>query len=551
MKKLRLFLSTLGTLSVVFCVSAINAQEWGNVPVFHPMPDIRQVSADSMQNQQTVPPVAHPGIVQTPMIQQQAMPIPTPQINGVAPYVPNYPAPQYAAESNNAYADLAVKYDQLSLDFADMKKELAKKSDKSDPKKGFTSPKIGGRIFMDSVNVMDQNDDSVVANGSGKNYIGFREVRLGATGNAYDFLDYKIELGFENSSQATFKDVFFGIKYVPLLGYVRVGNQYVEDAGSEICNGSTNYTFMEGPAPAGNQFTARRMGISSRHLFANNRGRFFTGVFGAKNVSTNHISSDDNQGFMYNARLTYAPMFRQEGKCMFLYGGYYNFTDPSDANLGSDNNEVSSPGSWSSNNTGLTALHPGAFNAASRHKLGFETVYQNGVFCLQTDFFVKQYSDAEGITVTPTDVTRYNTLSGDRTTYGGFVMGRVFLTPGDFRKYNLENAWWGAPSVRCPFMLFERGRCNILQGPGAWELATYYGFMNNDDFAGVNVANDINVTTPRYGTDHEIGLALNWYWNPQVKWALNYIHQMSDITVNGQGYTPSADIVGMSCRINF
>jgi len=44
---------------------------------------------------------------------------------------------------------------------------------------------------------------------------------------------------------------------------------------------------------------------------------------------------------------------------------------------------------------------------------------------------------------------------------------------------------------------------------------------------------------------------LNWYWNPQVKWALNYIHQMSDITVNGQGYTPSADIVGMSCRINF
>ena len=538
MKKLRLFFSTLGTLGVVFCISALNAQEWVEIPPVRSLPEIRQVSTEHLQNQPVILPVSGPGVAQTPMIQQQAA-WPT-------------PAPQYA-QANDSYADLAAKYDLLSSDFAAMKKELAKKSDKSDPKKGFTSPKIGGRIFMDSVNVMDQNDDSVRGNGgvAGQNYLGFREVRLGATGTAYDFLDYKIELGFEGTAQARFKDVFLGIKYVPLLGYVRVGNQYVEDAGSEICNGSTNYTFMEGPAPAGNQFTARRLGISSRHMFANNRVRLFTGVFGARDVSTTHIQSDDNQGFMYNARLTYAPMFRQEGKCMFLYGGYYTFTNPSDAEM-SSNNEVSNIGGWG--NISLTALHPGAFNAASRHKLGFETVYQNGVFCLQTDFFVKQYSDAEGITIGTapnTQTTIYNTLSGDRTTYGGFVMGRVFLTPGDFRKYNLENGCWGATSVRCPFMLFERGRFNVMQGPGAWEVATYYGFMNNDDFAGENVGGSVNAATPRYGTDHEIGLALNWYWNPQVKWAFNYIHQMSDVTTNNIDRTPSADIVGMSCRINF
>ena len=529
MKKLQLFLSTLGTLSIVSCVSAINAQEWVEVPPVRSLPEIRQVSTDSMQNQHIVPPVAVPGVVQTPMAQQQ--PMLAPQFNGAAPYIPNYPAPQYATESHNAYADLAAKYDLLSSDFANLKKDLAKKSDKPDPKKGFTSPKIGGRIFMDSVNVVDQNNDSVVTGGSGNNYIGFREVRLGATGNAYDFLDYKIELGFENESKATFKDVFLGIKYVPLLGYVRVGNQYVEDAGSEICNGSTNYTFMEAPAPTGNQFTARRLGISSRHLFAKDRGRLFMGVFGAKDVSSaNHISRDDNQGFMYNARLTYAPVFRQEGKCIFLYGGYYNYTDPSDADV-SANNEVSRPGGWT--NTGITSLSPGAFNAASRHKLGFETVYQNGVFCLQTDVFLKQYSDVRG--------TFVNTHE-DKATYGGFVMGRVFLTPGDFRKYSLENGCWGAPSVRCPFLLFERGKYNVMEGPGAWEVAAYYGLMDNDDFVGANSV---------AGTDHEIGLALNWYWNPQVKWAFNYIHQMSDISFGGRDYTPSADTVGMSCRINF
>ena len=80
-----------------------------------------------------------------------------------------------------------------------------------------------------------------------------------------------------------------------------------------------------------------------------------------------------------------------------------------------------------------------------------------------------------------------------------------------------------------------------MQGPGAWELATYYGILDNDDFT----------NTTRYGTDHEIGIALNWYWNPQLKWALNYVHQMADITTSTGNHKPNADIVGLSCRYHW
>ena len=513
MKKLRSILSTLGAIGLVSGFSMAYAQEWVGTTNVAPLPQVQQVS-------NAVP------VQQAPQQYQQYY----------------TPAPSYAAE---------VSYDELVRDVEFLKKELAKKSDKPDPKKAFTAPKVTGRVFMDSINVMNED-----ANRHGKSVLGFREARIGLTGEGYGFLDYKLELGFEDSLTATgnnvappimdihshsisssgtvnFKDVFLGIKYVPVLGYVRIGNQYVEDAGSEICNGTTNYTFMETPAPAGDQFMSRRLGISSRHLFARDRGRLFLGAFGARDFSRVHVVGDDNQGVVLNARLTYAPMFQRDGKCMFLYGGYYSFTDQSSRQVGVANTTLR-PGGF--RNTGLDQSLPGV--ADSVHKAGFETVYQNGAFCLQTDFFLRHFAGLNEITI-PAAGARQHAIA-DATAYGGFVMGRYFLTQGDFRKYNLESAAWGSVNVTCPFFLFQRGNCNFMQGPGAWEVATYYGFMNTDDF---------KRNLPLYGTDHEIGVALNWYWNPQLKWALNYIHQ--EVVLNGANANRNADILAMSCRFHW
>ncbi len=411
----------------------------------------------------------------------------------------------------------------LLAEIEGIKAELARKADKpvssSKNSKGFGVPKIGGRVFMDSVSILNQDDGG--AGYHGKNTWGFREARLAATGSAYGFLEYCLELGFDvDTSGVSFKNVYLAFDHTPILGYVRVGHHYVEDGGSEICNGSTNYTFMELPAQAGDQFTSRRLGASSRHLFANDQIRLYLGAFGAQNVAqSDHRAAENNQGYMLNARLTLAPLFEKEGKHLFLYGGYYSFTDPQ----GNTTGISGYPGGY--RETSLSPLVFGAVQASGIHKAGFEVAYQNGRFAVQTDVFLRHF----------TGVANEN-----RTIYGGFVMGRYMLTPNVFRKFNLKDGCWGGLSLPEPL---QKGRCDWIHGSGAWELAAYYGFLDNEEF-------DTNPGA-RYGIDHEIGLALNWYWNPQVKWALNYIHQMADVTDGGGLHKTEADIVGMSCRFHW
>ena len=443
------------------------------------------------------------------------------------------------AESGEEAPELEKSLDDLYAELEKIKKELGKKSDKPDTSKSLGSPKIGGRIFIDSVSSMRQNADSVVPYGQGRNHVGVREARIALTGAGFDFIDYKLEVGLENyvtglndtiRGTVNFKDLFVGFKNIPLLGYVRIGNQYIEDGGSEVCNGSTNFTFMEIPSPAGDQFASRRLGISSRHLFANDRGRLFFGVYNARSITEEHKPMDDNQGVSFNTRLTYAPYFAQEGRCMFLLGGYYHYTDPqSNATY----SHTVRPGSWG---VGINTLSTGGFEYSNYHKAGFETVYQNGRFAVQTDMFLQSYGNATSTSFIDGD---------DKTAYGGFVMVRYLLTRGDYRKYNQDSASWGTMHVSCPFMVFERGNATCIQGPGAWEIAGVYGYMDTSDFKGTNAS------TIRYGNDNELGFALNWYWNSNLKWCLNYVHQFSNITYQGDRYDPTSDYLGLSCRIHF
>lgn len=321
------------------------------------------------------------------------------------------------------------------------------------------------------------------------------------------------------------RDLFLGIKNVPVFGYVRVGNQYVEDAGSEVANGTTNYTFMEAPAPNSSMFTSRRVGITSRHMFAKDNARLFFGIYDAEDISASHSSVKDKQNIILNARFTHSPWFCNDGRQMFLYGGYYAYTHNFEGSKGIK------PGNW---NVGYSVFDTGTITTDGMHKAGFELVYQDGPLCLQSDWYVQQFSGVDQVG------------GDDRTNYGGFLMASYFLT-GDYRKYNRQSGSWGGVDVCSPFAMMERGGVSYFRGCGAWELAAVYGYGKFDDFA----------PNTKYGNDHEIGLALNWYWNSQVKWSLNYIHQYSDLknrTNNGadiKTLKAHTDILGVSCRVAF
>ena len=420
----------------------------------------------------------------------------------------------------------------ISAEIASLKSQLEKKADKPAASKGWSAPKVGGRFFMDYVTATNQDWDGLPLgnNAAAQNWFGFREARLTLTGTGYDFLDYKFELGFEKNASynASYKDIFLGVQHVPFLEYVRIGHQYVEDAGSEICNGTTNYTFMEAPAPAGQQFMSRRLGVTSRHLFAEDRVRMFFGVYNASNVSDSHFRKADSQGILFNTRLTMAPVFCQDGRRLFLVGAYYNFVD----STASRSPAFNRPGGWD--------VYPskdlGSFYSDRYQKAGFEAVCQAGRFCVQTDMFLQHYAD----------VNNGTTGIGNQTNYGGFIMARLFLTQNDYRKYNLKSACWDGVDISRPFKFEDGSGVNWPSGCGAWELAGMYGVYDSFVFS-TTVPAAVNANM----MNQQVGAALNWYWNPNVKWALNYIHDMSNARDRGIHDYPSGDYIGMSCRVAF
>jgi phosphate-selective porin len=52
-------------------------------------------------------------------------------------------------------------------------------------------------------------------------------------------------------------------------------------------------------------------------------------------------------------------------------------------------------------------------------------------------------------------------------------------------------------------------------------------------------------------TNQQAGVALNWYWNPHVKWAVNYVHDMTRARQGANDFYPSGDYLGLSCRVAF
>ena len=249
--------------------------------------------------------------------------------------------------------------DEISAEIASLKSQLAEKADKPNTRMGWSSPKIGGRIFMDYVSAMNQDwdglDTAMETNVDTQNWFGFREARLSVSGTGYDFLDYKFELGFEPKAEScpSFKDLALGIQHVPILEYLRIGHQYVEDVGSEVWH-STMGTFMDGPGPVGQQFMVRRLGVTSRHLFAENRVRLFFGAYNATNLSDIHYRKADYQGIVLNTRMTVAPVFDEDGRRLLLFGAYYLFVDSSSEYNCKRNLAFSRPSGWDVYNpTGL------------------------------------------------------------------------------------------------------------------------------------------------------------------------------------------------------
>ena len=419
-----------------------------------------------------------------------------------------------AAPANNgsdAYAHIYSELEHLSSELQKIKKDTAK----PDTKKGWSSPKIGGRIFIDSVNFADQKGSNL------QNRTGFRELRLGASGNGYDCFDYKVEFGFQKSGGlVVLVDNWIGAKNVPLLGYFRVGH-FKPETGLYYPMGTTNISLMEYTTAANVFGLKRKIGISSEHLFAGDRVRLFFGVFQNVDTEAAKYLEEDNQGQIVNLRLTAAPLFAQEGKRVLHLGGHWEYasTDAKKASLNA------TPGTFDLKDKTLVETD---FANDYSNRGGLEFAYQNGRFSTRAEVFAGSF-----------DV--YGSQPG-RHLYGAYVEAAYFLT-NDFRTYDLKSGAFGGVKMKNNFHPFKCGEWNLVDSFGAWQAVFQWSYVDMDDWRNVSTA------TAAAGRQNDFIAGLNWFWTPQLRWIFEYVR--SEQCVGSNYVHRSQDIFATSLRVNW
>jgi len=440
--------------------------------------------------------------VQQPTVQQLAATEPGPEA-GTPPPPPD--------ETN---------YDDLARRVAELEQRLARNAqiEAAAKKKAAEKPLVApsGRIQFDMAN-FSQNAASDAQFGDVPNSVGFRRARLALLGQAFDVVDYIIEMDFANRGAATtinakdqavgFKDVYMQVRELPLVGNVRVGH-YKECFGLEQLTSDNYTTFMERSIDDEGTFVpGRNNGIMAFNWTEHERATWAIGAF------TNNTGYDQPPLFQYDhwgvdmaMRATYLPWYDEPsgGRGLFHTGIDYLYRTPPDGTqpFGIKPECGLFTPTLSSSVTGLVYLKLPKVN--NTQVIGAEAAFVYGPLSLQSEFFAMTVSR----------------LTGESNNfYGCYAFVSYFLT-GENRPYNRRLGVFDR--VR-PFENFFRVRTedgNVSTGLGAWELAYRISYMDMLD----GLAPAQSTAGAALAVDHTIGV--NWYMNPYTRVMFNYVHSL-------------------------
>ncbi len=357
--------------------------------------------------------------------------------------------------------------------------------------------KIGGRIQSDwswldaNRDLQGMFDDKLA--GKTLRTTEFRRARLYISGSIYDRVEFKAQYDFAGGD-ADFKDMWIGLKKLPIVGNFRVGHHKVL-MGLETLTSSKYITFME---RAGT--TALLPERESGFFLFNTEldQRLYWGAAYYTPATDGYGNGVINNGF--SARIAGTPWYDEsDGRVNLLHLGFsVAFEDG-----GKDEEFIVSnrPPNHSSPIKPISIT----VDAESRTILQAELAVVYGPFSFQSEYVQQQYKSRS---------------SGDPTFSACYLYGSWFLT-GEQRAYNQKYA------------IFSRvkPRHNFLEGDGglgAWEFALRYSTIDADD--GSFHGGEMDTFT----------VGLNWHLNPNVRVSFNYfssnIKQTGEITDGFLGF---------------
>jgi phosphate-selective porin OprO/OprP len=300
---------------------------------------------------------------------------------------------------------------------------------------------------------------------------------LSIQGLVYSNIDYKIEYDFATGEPEA-KDVYIGMRQLPVVQYVRVGH-YKEPFSLEEMTSDSFTTFMERALP--NAFSpSRNMGIAVMPVFFDEHMTFATGAFRETNNSGFGFGND--QEYNITSRVTGLPIYEDKGEHLLHLGFAYSHKFRHKENITFSQRPES-------HLFPVTLVNTGAINTDGVDLINPEVAWVFGPLSLQGEYmraFVAQ-------------------IDNPNPEFDGFYLqASYFVTPGDKRAYRLGD---GAFDRITPVNNFS------LDGRhwGAWELAARFSRL------------DLGSENVQGGTEDDVTAGINWYLNPVTRISVNYV----------------------------
>lgn len=335
--------------------------------------------------------------------------------------------------------------------------------------------KIGGRIQNDWAWFDDGREFRVVF-GDVEDGTEFRRARLAVEGEIYENYEFKAEYDFAGGD-ADFRDVYLGMKAVPIVGNVRVG-QFKEPFSLEELTSDSHITFLERGLP--NVFAPQRStGLQLTNTLADERMTWAVGVF---RDTDDYGNGSDDGGYNLTGRITGLPWYRDDGRKLLHLGASYSHQNVDGVLRYRQRPEA--------NLAGVRYVDTGAFPVDDVDLYNAELALVYGPVSFQAEYMK---ADADSI------------IGGEESFDGWYAFVSWFLT-GEHRPYKKDAGVFDKIKPKRNFGFGEG------DGWGAWELALRYSTLDLDD---KNV---------RGGEETNWTVGLNWYLNTNLKVMLNYVH---------------------------
>ena len=359
--------------------------------------------------------------------------------------------------------------------------------------------RVGGRVHLDGsfFDVDDGLKEAVAEipnNDPIKSGWELRHPRIYLKGRIYKKFLYKVQYTF---SDDTIGDAYIRATNLPVVGTVILGKA-ARDFGLDPVP-SSNYTLFMEFANTIIFGAGKQVGMAAGAPVLSNRGSWGAQIF--QFVDGKGVRTEDN--YNLNLRLTGLPWYRENGRELLHLGTSYSFRSSK------DNYQLEAR---PENHLAPYFVDTGDIAIKDANHFCGEAAWVQGPFSLEGEFYTAL-------------VNREEDLSN--LTFYGFYTQSSFILTGESRGQQYVTAYgaFDGPLKPNHNLYFEEGDW------GAWELAARYSYLNlNDD--------DI-----RGGILGDLTLGLNWQFNPNMRWMVNYIHSHR----NGAG---GADIIATRLAVN-